>query len=128
MKPKLGRGIYYASIIITILVLIFILVFFTTKSGDYTPEEISVIRYIAAYFSFGVILALGVTFRELFALTYNKTRIIIKFIVIGVTLAGGVVGAIFIRSAKVGLVFMFIGIFVLSYAIIPTVRNMNIKE
>lgn len=126
MKPKLGRGIYYASIIITIIALILILVLF--KTDTYTAEVVSVIRYIAAYFAFGVVLATGVTCRELFSLTFDKKKIIIKFIVIGITLVLGVIGALFIRSAKVGLVFMFIGIFVLSYTIIPTVKNTNIKE
>ena len=49
MKPKLGRGIYYASVIVTIIALILVMVLFT--SSNYTDEEISVIRYIAAYFS-----------------------------------------------------------------------------
>lgn len=125
MKPKLGRGIYYASVIVTIIALILVMVLFT--SSNYTDEAISVIRYIAAYFSFGVVLSLGVTFRELFCLEFNKGRMIIKFVVIFLTLVGGIFMIFFLKSAKVGLFILFISIGVLLFSIIPTVKNSNFK-
>ena len=125
MKPNLGKGIYYASVIITIVSLILVMILFTSK--NYTDEEISVIRYIAAYFSFGVVLSLGVAFRELFCLEFNKTKMIIKFIVILLTAIGGVFIVIFLKSAKVGLFILFISIGVLLYSIIPTIKNNNFK-
>lgn len=122
MKPKLGKGIYYASIIIVIIALILVMVLFTTTS--YTAEEVSVIRYISAYFSFGVVLPLGVTFRELFVSdTFIKQRIIIKFIVIILALIGGVFISLYVRNAKVGLFILFVSIGILCFSLIPTTNN-----
>ena len=119
MKPKLGKGIYYASIIIVIVALILVMALFTTTS--YTSEKVSVIRYIAAYFSFGVVLPLGVTFRELFTSeSFVKQKIIIKFVVIFIAIIGGVFISIFVRSAKVGLFILFVSIGILCFSLIPT--------
>ncbi|MBP5407601.1 MAG: hypothetical protein J6Y42_00490 [Bacilli bacterium] len=125
-KKKIANAIYYASIIITIIAMIFVL--FVICGESYTDEFISLVRYFVAYFCFATIISLGVVLRELILGNYNKKKMIIKFIVMGVALIIGVLATIFIRNVKIGLGLLFVSLFVLSYEIIPTVRNTKNEE
>lgn len=125
-KKKIANAIYYASIIITIIAMIVVL--FVIRGESYTDEFISLVRYFVAYFCFATIISLGVVLRELILGNYNKKKMIIKFIVMGVALIIGVLATIFIRNVKIGLGLLFVSLFVLSYEIIPTVRNTKNEE
>ena len=125
-KKKIANAIYYASIIITIIAMIVVL--FVIRGESYTDEFISLVRYFVAYFCFATIISLGVVLRELIIGNYNKKKMIIKFIVMGVALIIGVLATIFIRNVKIGLGLLFVSLFVLSYEIIPTVRNTKNEE
>ena len=124
MNPKLGKGLYYASIIITIIALIAVMVIF--RKDIYEEEFVYSARYLGAYFSFAVVLSLGVTLRELFVLEFNKKKIIIKMVIIGISLIVGILLLIFnLVNAKSGLVILFVSIFVLAYCLIPTIKTTN---
>ena len=125
-KKKLANGIYYASIIITIVAMIVVL--FVVRGESYTDETISLVRYFVGYFCFATILSVGIALRELIIGNYNKKKMIIKFIVLGVAFILGVVSTIFIRNVKIGLGLLFVSLFVLSYSIIPTMKNNNNEE
>lgn len=125
-KKKLANGIYYASIIITIAIMLIVL--FVVRGESYTDETISLVRYFVGYFCFATILSVGIALRELIMGNYNKKKMLIKFIVLSVALLLGVFATIFIRNVKIGLGLLFVSLFVLSYAIIPTMKNNNNEE
>ena len=120
-KKKLANGIYYASIIISIIIMIIVL--FVVRGESYTDEVISLVRYFVGYFCFATILSTGITLREFVNGHYNKKKMIIKVIVLAVALIGGVIASIFVRNVKIGLGILFVSLFVLSYAVIPTEKN-----
>ena len=118
---KFGVRLYYASIIITIIVMIGALIFI--KNDD--PEVLSYYRYMVAYYTLGGFLSLGLIVREFFAEVYDTKKWIIKLIVLVIAMAIGTVIFILFKDAKFGLMMMFVGFGVLLYTSVPTIPRNN---
>ena len=119
-NKKLGVGIYYTTIIITIIVLIGALVFI--KDDDL--EKLSFYRYMIAYYTLGGFLSTGIIIREFFAEIYNLKKWIIKIIVVILAMSIGTVVFILVKKPVYGMIMMFLGFAVLLYSTVPTIpRN-----
>lgn len=117
---KLGVGLYYTTIIITIIVMIGALVFI--KNDD--AEVLSYYRYMVAYYTLGGFLSSGLIAREFFVEIYDTKKWIIKIIVVIMAMAIGTVIFIFFKKPVYGLVMMLVGFGVLLYTSVPTIpRN-----
>ena len=119
-NKKLGVGIYYTTIIITIIVMIGALVFI--KDDDL--EKLSFYRYMIAYYTLGGFLSTGIIIREFFAEIYNLKKWIIKIIVVILAMSIGTVVFILVKKPVYGMIMMFLGFAVLLYSTVPTIpRN-----
>lgn len=125
-KKKLANAFYYASIVIAIIAMIVVL--FVVRGESYTAESISLIRYFVAYFVFSSLLPLGIVIRELIMGSYNKNKIIIKFVIIFLAIIGGVMACLFCRNVKIALLIFLFSLLILTYELIPTVKNTERKE
>lgn len=120
---KVGVGIYYTTMIISIVVMIGAL--FLIKAED--EEVASYYRYMVAYYTIGGFLSLGVIIREFFAEICNTKKWIIKIIVLVLAMAIGTVVFILVKKAAYCMILMFVGFAVLLYATVPTVPK-DIKK
>ena len=118
---KFGVGFYYATMIITVIVMIGALIFI--KNDD--PEVLSHYRYMVAYYTLGGFLSSGLVVREFFAEVYDTKKWIIKIIVIVLAMAIGTVIFIMFKKAIYGLVLMLVGFGVLLYTSVPTIPRNN---
>ena len=116
-NKKLGIRIYYATIIITIAVMILALILI--KNDD--AELASYYRYMVAYYTLGGFLSLGIIIREFFAEIYSAKKLLIKFIIVILAMAIGTVVFIFVTKPAVGMAMMFVGFAVLLYSTVPTI-------
>ncbi len=120
-NKKLGVKIYYATMIITIIVMISALIFI--KNDD--AEVLSYYRYMVAYYALGGFLSTGLIVREFFVEIYDTRKWIIKIIVVIMAMAIGTVVFIFFKKPVYGLVLMFVGFGVLLYTSVPTIPRNN---
>lgn len=118
---KIGVGLYYATIIITIVVMISALIFI--KNDD--AEVLSYYRYMVAYYTLGGFLSTGLIVREFFVEVYDTKKWILKIIVVIMAMAIGTVVFIFFKKPVYGLVMMLVGFGVLLYTSVPTIPRNN---
>ncbi len=119
-NKKLGIGIYYTTMIMTIVVMIGALFFI--KNED--KEVLSYYRYIVAYYTLGGLLSIGIIIREFLVEICNTKKWIIKIIVVVAAMIAGTLVFIFVKKAAIGMLMMFVGFAVLLYSTVPTVpRN-----
>lgn len=123
-NKKLGVGIYYSTIVITIIVMLGALFFIKVDDA----ERASYYRYMIAFYTLGGFLSLGVSLREFFVEICNTKKWIIKIIVIILAMAIGTVIFIFIQKPAVCIVLMFIGFAVLLYSTVPTIPREDQKN
>ena len=109
---KVGVGIYYTTMIISIVVMIGAL--FLIKADD--AEVASYYRYMVAYYT-----------REFFAEICDTKKWIIKLIVLILAMAIGTVVFILVKKAVYCMMLMFVGFAILLYATVPTVPK-DIKK
>ena len=124
-NKKLGIGIWYATIIIAVIIMI--LALFIFREGD--SAKISYYRYVVAYFTIGCLLSLGAIIREWFVEICNTKKWIIKIVVLLIAIGVGVVVFLLIDTPIVGMMMMFVGFGVLLYETVPTIprNNQDIK-
>ena len=121
-KKKLGIGIYYTAMILTILILLLTLVL--VKSDD--AVYVSRMRYLSAFYCFSFLLGGGLIVREfLVEEEYIMKKMIIKIIVTISVLIVGTILFIAVPTAAIGLVMLFLGMGVLLYDAVPTVPKEN---
>lgn len=118
-NKKVGIGIYYTTIIITIIVMIAALILIKAE----TPEMSSYYRYMVAYYTLGGFLSLGVIVREFFAEVYNTKKMILKIIVVFLAMAIGTIVFIFVKKPEAAMALMFVGFAVLLFSTVPTVQK-----
>ncbi len=124
-KRKLGIGIYYTALILTIVIMLAVLV--VVKSED--AEYVSRIRYIVAFYCFTVLLGGSAIVREFLVDEFILKKMIIKIIATAVAILIGTVFFIAIPTASVALMMIFLGMGVLLYDAVPTVpKGTEIKK
>lgn len=116
-NKKIGIGIYYTAIIITVIVMLLALVIIKSEDAEY----VSRMRYMISFYCFAFLLGGGIIVREFFVEEYIMKKMIIKIVVTLVVLALGTVLFIFVKSASFALVMMFVSMAVLLYDMVPTV-------
>lgn len=116
-NKKLGIGIYYTAIIITIVVMLLTLV--VIKSDDL--EYVSRMRYMISFYCFSFLLGGGIIVREFLVEEFIMKKMVLKIVVTAVAIVLGTILFIFIKSASFALVMMFVSMAVLLYDMVPTV-------
>lgn len=116
-NKKLGIGIYYTAIIITIVVMLLTLV--VIKSDDL--EYVSRMRYMISFYCFSFLLGGGIIVREFLVEEFIMKKMLLKIVVTAVAIVLGTILFIFIKSASFALVMMFVSMAVLLYDMVPTV-------
>ena len=121
-KKKLGLGIYYTAMILTVLILLLTLVL--VKSDDVV--YVSRMRYLSAFYCFSFLLGGGLIVREfLVEEEYIMKKMIIKIIATISVLIVGTILFFAVPTAAIGLVMLFLGMGVLLYDAVPTVPKEN---
>ena len=118
---KLGVGIWYATIIIAVVVMLGAL--FLIKDED--AALVSYYRYLIAYFTIGGLLSLGCIIREWFVEICNTKKWIIKIVVFVIAMAIGAVVFSLTKKPIFGMMMMFLGFGVLLYETVPTIPHNN---
>lgn len=120
-KKKLGIGIYYTSMILTIV--IFLLTLVLVKSED--AVYVSRMRYIISFYCFSFLLGGSLIVREFLLEEYVMKKMVIKIVITVVAIIIGTVLFFTIPTASVGLVILFLGMGTLLYDAVPTVPKEN---
>lgn len=116
-KKKLGIGIYYTAIIITIVVMLLALVIIKSEDLEY----VSRMRYIISFYCFTFLLGGGIIVREFLVEEYKLKKMIIKIVVTAVTIIIGSFLFVLIKTASFALIMMFVSMAVLLYDMVPTI-------
>ena len=116
-NKKLGVGIYYSTIIISIIVMIGALLFIKMEDA----EVASYYRYMVAFYTIGGFLSLGVIIREFLVEICDTKKWIIKIVVLLLAMAVGTIVFIFVKKPEMSMAMMFVGFAVLLYATVPTI-------
>lgn len=116
-KKKIGIVFYYTSLILAIALLLSVLIFM--KNDD--AEILSIYRYMACYFSFSVIIPVGLIVREFLLEEYVMKKMTLKIVIVVVFLIGGVFASIFIKVASVALVLFLASLLALLFIMVPSV-------
>ena len=123
---KLGVGIYYATIIVSVIVLLGALFFIKNDNA----EVLTYYRYMIAYFTIGCFLSLGVLIREWLVEICDTKKWIIKLVVLVIAIAIGIVMFSLIKKPAICMIMMFVGFGVLLFETVPTVprNSQDIKK
>ena len=122
-KKKIGRLFYYATLVITIVIVVASLFIFQSDGTDEMNNDMSVLRYMVTYYSFTVILGSGIIVNEFCGGKYDKRKMLYKiFVEAGLTIVGTI---IFLLTFKASIASMlFLGSLVgLLYVLTPTMKN-----
>ena len=122
-KKKIGRLFYYATLVITIVIVVASLFIFQSDGTDEMNNDMSVLRYMVTYYSFTVILGSGIIVNEFCGGKYDKRKMLYKiFVEAGLTIVGTI---IFLLTFKASIASMlFLGSLVgLLYVLTPTTKN-----
>lgn len=120
-KATIGKRVYYASLILTCVVLL--LALFLIKTED--ANLLTYYRYFVGFIAFSFLIPSGAIVREFCVEEYILKKMIIKIIVGVVIVAGGTISLILIKTVSFALIIMFLGIAYLLYAITPTFKKEN---
>lgn len=120
-KVTIGKRLYYASLIITCVVLL--LATILIKGED--ANIVTFYRYMVAFYAFSFIIPTGAIIREFCVEEYNFKKMMIKIIVGIIVIIGASIAFIFVKIASVALALMFLSMAYLLYAITPTIKKSN---
>lgn len=121
---KLGVGIYYTVIIISIVVMIAALLLIKNEDA----EVASYYRYMVAFYTIGGFLSLGIIVREFLVEICDTKKLLIKLIIWVLVMAVGTIVFIYVKKPYAGLSLMFFGFGLLLYTTVPTVPKDMIKR
>ena len=122
-KKKIGRLFYYATLVITIVIVVASLFIFQSDGTEEMNNDMSVLRYMVTYYSFTVILGSGIIVNEFCGGKYDKRKMFYKILIeAGLTIVGTI---IFLLTFKASIASMlFLGSLVgLLYILTPTIKN-----
>lgn len=122
-KQKIGRLYYYATLIVTIVIVVLSLFIFKSDGTDEMNNYISVLRYMVTYYSFTVILGSGIIVNEYCSGKFDKQKMIYKILVeIGLVVIGTIIFLLTFKASVASMLFLgsLIG---LLYVLTPTVKN-----
>ena len=116
-KKKLGIGIYYTAMILTIVIMLLTLVLIKSDDAVY----VSRMRYLISFYCFDFLLGGGIIIREFLVEEYLIKKMIIKIVATISSLIIGTIMFFIIPTAQVGLMILLVGMGVLLYDMFPTV-------
>lgn len=121
-KQKFGRLYYYATLIISIIIIVLSLFIFQSDGSEQMNNDMSVIRYMVVFYTFNIVLGSGIIVNEFCGGKFDKRKLIYKIIVeASLTVVGTI---IFLLVFKAGVANMlFLGSLVgLLYVLTPTIK------
>lgn len=125
-KQKIGRDIYFGSVIVSIIILLLSMILLPVK--DLEGEELAQMlsyRYAIVFVCLAFLIPTGCMIREYCSGNYIKKMFIIKVIITFVTLTSGLLIILLLKKTSYSKVMTFIGVLVLMYTATPTVRDNN---
>ena len=124
-KATIGKYFYYATLIISIALLV--IAFFVLNVKDIEDEEEIITRYIYRYmiidFILFILIPIGGIVREVCLENYRKNLIIIKVLVSVLGGIGAILLVYFLRDLLVAKVSTFVAMLVLVFSVSPTVKE-----
>lgn len=124
-KATIGKYFYYATLIISIALLV--IAFFVLNVKDIEDEEEIMTRYIYRYmiidFILFILIPIGGIVREVCLENYRKNLIIIKVLVSVLGGIGAILLVYFLRDLLVAKVSTFVAMLVLVFSVSPTVKE-----
>ena len=124
-KQNFGKYFYYASMIISIVLLVLAVFFINVK--DIEDEELLITKYIYRYIIIIAVLFLiiptGAFVREITSGVYNKKLLLIKILLAYLGGVGSILAIWFLRNLIVAKTLSFVGALVLVFSASPTVRE-----
>lgn len=123
-KAKIGKNIYFASIIISMVVLLLSMFLLPTKSleGDALSKRL-VYRYIIVFICLVFLIPAGCIIREYCYGKYIKKMLIIKIIITSLVLVSGLLIIGLTMNPAYSKVIALLGALVLIYTAAPTVKD-----
>lgn len=124
-KATIGKYFYYATLIISIALLV--IAFFVLNVKDIEDEEEIITRYIYRYmiidFILFILIPIGGIVREVCLENHRKNLIIIKVLVSVLGGIGAILLVYFLRDLLVAKVSTFVAMLVLVFSVSPTVKE-----
>lgn len=124
-KEKIGKTIYFGSVILSIIILCLAMTLIPVKDGEEVLETNLNYRYTIVFVCLEFIIPIGCLTREFCNGNYVKKMLIIKAIITLVTLALGLVVILVIGNPTYSNVMTLLGALVLMYTATPTVKDNN---
>lgn len=124
-KEKIGKRIYFGSIILSIIVLLLAMTLIPVKDGEEVLETNLNYRYTIVFVCLEFVIPFGCLTREYCNGNYIKKMLIIKAVITLVTLALGLIVILVVGNANYSSVMTLFGALVLMYTATPTVRDNN---
>lgn len=122
-KEKIGKTVYFGSVILSIIILCLAMTLIPVKDGEEILEANLNFRYAIVFGCLEFIIPLGCLTREFCNGNYVKKMLIIKAIITLATLALGLVVILVIGNPTYSNVMTLIGALVLMYTATPTVKD-----
>ena len=121
-KAKFGRNFYYATIIISIVILVLAIIFFNVRNIE--DEELILTRYVYRYSMIisvlYIIIPLGCIVREITLGDYKKGLIIFKIFLAVFAGVGAILLVYFTKNMKIAKIATMVGALVLVFSVSPT--------
>lgn len=122
-KQKFGKLFYYATLIITIIIVVSSLFIFQSDGSEEMNNYISVLRYMVTYYTFTVVLGSGIIVNEFCSGKYEKRKLIYKILIeVGLTILGTIVFLLTFKASIASMLFLG-SLVALLYVLTPTVKN-----
>lgn len=122
-KEKIGKRIYFGTIIFSILVLCLAIALIPVKDGEEILEANLNYRYAIVFVCLEFVIPLGCLTREYCNGNFIKKMLIIKAAISLITLIVGLLIILLLGNATYSNVMTLIGALVLMYTATPTVKD-----
>ncbi len=121
-KSKFGRLFYYGTLIISIIVVVLSLFIFQSDGSEEMNNDISVKRYMVAFYTFTIILGSGIIVNEYCSGKFVKQKLLYKILLeVVLTVVGTIIFLLTFKASVANL--LFLGSLVsLIYVLTPTVK------
>ena len=122
-KLKFGKLYYYCSLGLSCLVMLLAIFLLRSDGSEQSNIDMSIYRYMVAFYTFLVILSPGVLVFEYTKGNYIKEKFKLKIIILGLSLIVGTLLFLLVWNAAVANMVFLASLVVLVYVLAPTNKN-----